>query len=832
MRWQRFIFSVLNKTHFLLQMREMCILYTPRYVRHLCLVLLILSFTSVIQAQSLYSKKAFVTFESEAYYDAIEDLKVAYQVEENEAVREEIIRQLALSYYYTHQYEASLFFFDLIIPTTNNSEIKEAYFKLMMITDRPEDAKTVLDDIAATGIPIEELEELRTSFGNAIKWSISPTNYQVFRLQNINSPQSDFSPYIYKENQLLFSSMRPSSEGDLVDSRTGDSFTDIFQAYFYQSDEKDAQDFDFTVPLPLKTKSNTKFHDGVISVDNENKWAYISNCSLNLKSEVSCSIYRAKVDKKGGWGKLELILEADSGQVLGHPAISSDGKTLYFSANLSNSLGGKDLYKSTYNRFYDRWSEPQNLGTGINTAGDEVFPSFDHQGNLYFSSDGHEGMGDLDIFRAPLNGFTFGTPENLQAPLNSSAADFGMTFFEDGKRGFFSSSRVGGQGSDDIYAFSAMPYYYVLQGQVEDSKYGIPLEQVTVELSGNDGTAYTTSTDITGKYNVPQQILKADVAYILKFYTDKYLIRTESFSTVGIAPSYFERYQDGFRYTARLNVKLDPIIRPVVIPNVNYDFGSASLRPEGREALNQLVDLLEENPKIIVELRSHTDHIGEDEDNLTLSIARAKACVDYLTIKGIDSLRLRPVGMGEIEPYTIPAKYRGPFENGTLLTQAYIDSLSEEDNETARALNRRTDFRVVGRLRYVEYKDSQGRTTSKYEIDEVRREEFDFSANLFYTMSSRDNYGKVAKKFNISVEQLRTLNGGLQSVRPFEGLVLKVNLAGDYSEFDQKHYRLTRKDNTLEKVASAVNLSVDQVKKLNPWLSEDDISTGVMIRIE
>ena len=413
----------------------------------------------------------------------------------------------------------------------------------------------------------------------------------------------------------------------------------------------------------------------------------------------------------------------------------------------------------------------------INTSGSECFPSLDNKGNLYFSSDGLDGMGGLDIFKAEKVGYSFAEPQNLGYPINSGADDFGITWSQNGKEGFFASDRVGGIGSDDLYAFSKIPYHIILQGNIEEQGYGVPLEKVMVSLYGSDGSVFKTNTDLTGKYQIHN--LKKDISYKVQVSLPKYLKKSLDFSTIGIPKSHYKFKKDRFIYSAILDIKMDRKIKPILIRNVLYDFNRTTLKPASKKSLDKLKELMEENPKIVIQLRSHTDHIGSEEDNVTLSQQRAIACVDYLQKIGIDSIRLQPLGLGEREPYVVPYKSNTPFEGNTKLTETFISSLNQEQNEIARALNRRTDFKVTGTLAFET--DKFGR--QKVKIKPIRREDFYINPTLFYTLSAKDNYGTVARRFGLSVKQLKSINGGLLCIRPFKSLTLNVKRNAEYKAF-------------------------------------------------
>jgi len=514
---------------------------------------------------------------------------------------------------------------------------------------------------------------------------------------------------------------------------------------------------------------------------------------------------------------------------------------LVFSANGPESYGKNDLYFIKRNSDGTWSDEPKNLGRRINTEMDEMYPWIDQKGNLYFASDGREGLGGLDVFYAPLTTRSWGLPVNMKTPLNSPADDFGLIFSEDKSIGYFSSNRNGGLGMDDIYEIRLLPFLYSLKGFVIDAKTGEKLPGVQLKIEGNDGSISFTQSNEDGSYLFDKNVLKGETSYKLLLKKSKYIAQIASFSTLGIPVEQFESVDEGYLAVSNLDIEMDHIADPVILPRIEYDFNKATLRPEAKRSLQDLVSVLEENPDIVISLRSHTDHIGNDEFNINLSQERAQSCVDFLISRGVDPNRLKAEGMGESEPFIIPKYFESSFEEGQVLTEQFISKLDKEKEEEARQYNRRTDFKVLGEIvrRTVVEPDNDSivDNTMLVEIDttesrtEVIAEEVEEKVE-FYELKDGDNFGSVASQFNISVKDLRELNGGLRATQPFTGLKLKVSLTADYSEFDSKHYRLQRKDNTFEKLLESSGLGEDEFFELNPDFIEDDLRAGTLIVIK
>jgi peptidoglycan-associated lipoprotein len=396
--------------------------------------------------------------------------------------------------------------------------------------------------------------------------------------------------------------------------------------------------------------------------------------------------------KKSGdkWSEPKNIGILPDSVVAAHPALSSDGLTLYFVSDISGGSGGKDIWKATRSTAGGTWSKPQNLGPDINTNGNELFPFLRNDGNLYFSSDGLIGMGGLDIFKAVPQPDCSWVVTNMKSPINSSADDFGIAFENENERGVFSSTRKG-RGNDELYAFEFPPLRFNVTGLVKDEKTGAAITGSTVMLIASDGNNLQAETGTGGDFKFA---LKPDVDYIFLAQKDGYLNGKEKETTKGQ-----ERSRD-FMVT----ILLTAIDKPIELPNIFYDFGKWDLRPESMVSLDKLVETLIDNPKVTIELMSHTDSRDTEEYNYDLSQKRAQSVVQYLIEKGIESERLSAKGYGESSPKVVDAAIvsQAPFlKSGTALTEAYINSLAnDEQKEVAHQINRRTEFRVL-RIDYV-----------------------------------------------------------------------------------------------------------------------------------
>ena len=426
----------------------------------------------------------------------------------------------------------------------------------------------------------------------------------------------------------------------------------------------------------------------------------------------------------------------------------------------------------------------------------------------------------------------------MKFPINTNWDDFAL-IFEPGsdEKGFLSSNRKGGKGSDDIYAVFKTPVVFKLEGVVTSSKTGEVLEEVNIKLDGSDGTSVAGNSDKDGYYIFGEANIKKDVSYKLTFEKKQFLSNIGDITTVGISLADFEYLpsETKFMHTLRLNITLDPIDIPIVLPNVLFDVGKATLRPESQVALDTVVTILNNNPRIVIALRSHTDYTDTKERNQALSQRRADSSVAYLIKKGIDPARLQAQGKGEEEPYTIPEKYdrygKEHFKAGTNLSESYIKGLSPELQAVANQINRRTDMSVL-RDDYVpaEGIDEPEAADPNAIINAKKNEKPE--AGKIYVVKGRESLGVIARKNKIKIQDLKRINGGLRGVRPFEGLQLKVDKDGNYEEWDESHYQITKRGETFKSIAKKLDMDDDDLEDLNPDVDKKMLLPGFWIKIK
>jgi peptidoglycan-associated lipoprotein len=435
-------------------------------------------------------------------------------------------------------------------------------------------------------------------------------------------------------------------------------------------------------PEPIEGEINTINDEGVCSFTSDGKIMYFSRSPYVADGARGTEILMS--NRAGGtWSKPQKVkVFNDSTVSVAHPAISPDGQTLYFVSDSKKGLGGKDIWKGTIVAGECKFIE--NLGPEINTSGDEMFPSVGADGTLYFSSNGLEGLGGLDIYKATPKKDGGWTVENMGAPINSSADDFGMTFEGKSQKGYFSSNRNEIKGIDAVWSFEVPEQAYSIEGKVVDEK-GVEIPDATVRMVSNTGVNAKIQTKKDGSYRLK---LDKNMDCVMLASARGYLNQKNTISTQGVTDSKI----------FKIDFKLSSISKPVQIENIFYEFAKWDLTPASETGLQVLVKLLNDNPNITIEISANTDYVGGNTDNKILSEKRAKSVVDYLILKGIASDRLTSVGYGEEKPVVVDtnlAKKYSFLKENDVLDEASILKLTPEQQETANQINRRTDFRVV-----------------------------------------------------------------------------------------------------------------------------------------
>ena len=516
----------------------------------------------------------------------------------------------------------------------------------------------------------------------APQWKQNPSRYIVKRMEKFNSRRGEFCPMLYGEkyDQLYFTSSRTpkganKDKDETISAITGQRNNDFF---LVKQDEQG----NWLAPVELEDEVNTEFDEGTPSFSKDGNTMYYTYCAQDPEGPRTSEIY-VSTRSSAKWGKgTRASIVKDSVTALGHPAVSPDGKYLYYVSDAVGGFGGKDIFRSRL--VGNDFGPMENLGPDINTPGDEMFPYVRYSVTLYFASNGHPGMGGLDLFKATQDSTGKWHVENLKAPINSMGDDFGITFEGDKEKGFFSSNRNDARGYDHLYSFELPVITIFIEGIVSDVDEN-PIEDATVRIVGKDGLNEKVLAKKDGTYRVE---LERDIRYVMMASARGYLNQNFELKT---GPE--EKNE-----TYIVDFYLSPISKPVVIENIFYDFDKATLRPESQKALDEMIKMLNDNPNVTIELGAHTDRKGSDQYNERLAQRRAQSVVDYLIAGGIEKERLEAKGYGESVPKVINKKMAKNYDflnEGDVLTEEFILTLTPEQQEIADQINRRTEFKVL-----------------------------------------------------------------------------------------------------------------------------------------
>lgn len=502
------------------------------------------------------------------------------------------------------------------------------------------------------------------------------TRYIVRQHKLFNSRRSDYAPMYAPgdADNLYFTTTNENVNGSKKSEITGMKKGDIWMARKNERGE-------WLRPEAVEGELNTEFDEGIISFSPDGSMMYLTKARREPNAPTSVEIYTSTRADASWSAAQKLDITADTLSVYAHPAVSPDGNYLYFTSDMPGGEGGRDIWRINLK---DRVGSLENLGNWINTPGDEMFPYMRTDSVMYFASDGHPGYGGLDIFRAEMTKSGGWKVENMGRPVNSPSDDFGITYEPGAERGFLSSNRDDARGYDHIFSFELPELQIWISGWVLDRD-DEPVPNAVIRIVGNDGSNQKEIARNDGSFRFP---LSRGVSYVMLAGAKGYLNAKQEFTS--------DTAEEDAEYG--VDFILASINKPVVIENIFYDFDKATLRPESKTALDEMAQIMRDNPNITIEMASHTDRKGSNEYNLALSERRAKSVIDYLISVGISSDRLQHMGYGESRPKTITkrlAKEYPQFPEGTVLDEQFIETLSEADQEAADQINRRTEFQVL-----------------------------------------------------------------------------------------------------------------------------------------
>jgi peptidoglycan-associated lipoprotein len=512
--------------------------------------------------------------------------------------------------------------------------------------------------------------------------------YSVENAAALNSNKDDFGLVFSnrKEEEVIFTSNRKGATGKDIDQWTSAYFSDLFKATISANGKTSGPEL-----ADQQGLINTVANEGIPFLNNNYSTLYCTRCEQKPEKKSGTSWCYIIESKRNGsrWIKPEVVYSDPDGNT-GHATLTDDELLMVFAGSNEKGLGKKDLWMTSRVSKNKQFGPGVNLGGLINTAGDEVFPMLRNDTTLYFASEGHGGYGGLDIFKSirKANG-EWSVPENMGSPINSNSDDFALVFKKEVEAGYFSSNRAGGKGGDDLYYFKKIELKLELSGSIADAVTHLKIGSIPVSLVDENDTIIATA-DAQGHYQFGKSLIRENREYDVVVAHPGYFAQKQMFSTQKI---------DGDKQWI-LDFEMMPIPEsPIVLPQILYDLDQWVLLPQYQDSLRSLVGILNDNPKMKIELRSHTDARATDQYNDELSQKRAQTVVDFLISQGIEPGRLQAKGYGKRSPRRMEADYKINdllIPGGTVLDDAYVASLKRPEwQEIVHQLNRRTEFSVI-----------------------------------------------------------------------------------------------------------------------------------------
>ena len=665
-------------------------------------LLIMMSALFIFMSSDLYAqrrnpaKNADLAFGRKQYTEAADRYKKAYRkVRRNKDERNRISFQMGECYRLIGLTKRAEPYYKRLLKTEYPNTHPEVYLYLAETYKINQKFKEAIEmyEIYAEKMPDDPRGPLGVETTQMIEeWMENPSKYKLTELKKVNSSKdSDYGACWINNNynEIIFTSNRDAATGKEKDGITGQEVADFFTS---KQDRKG--DWSTPVLADEGENINTEASEGSPFMNSKYTKLYFTRCQNGAHRKNGCQIMVA--GKSGGAfseARPVEIAGVDTLDIVGHPTLTSDELIMYFAAERKGGFGGNDIWVAMRENATEPFKHPFNLGERINTAGNEVFPFLRYDTVLYFASDGHGGMGGLDIFVSSMDtAGEWGEPRNLKYPINSTGDDFAIMFHPSDERGFISSNRGNSRGLDNIYYFEEPPVLFTFSGTVKDAKTKQFVSNAAVRLIGSDGSNIMTRTNEKGYFNFSDSQINKNTTYDITIDKENYFTLTAQETTIGLE----------FSKDIEKDYDIEPIPQePIMLPDILYDLGKWDLKPQFEDSLQGLIETLQVNPTITIELASHTDARDTDEHNDILSQKRAQSVVDYLIIRGIDPLRLTAKGYGERVPRTIQKDITGrgyTFKAGTRLTEDFINKLpNTEVKEAAHQMNRRTEFRILSK---------------------------------------------------------------------------------------------------------------------------------------
>jgi peptidoglycan-associated lipoprotein len=630
------------------------------YIRLACIATLVILFAGCAQ---MYFKQGTKSFDMLRFSKAIDSFEKALDRKDIPNAKEGLANAYRLT---NNTVKAEKTYADVVLLPDTDPMNYFHYARMLMANKKYDEAKIWFNKYLSVKPADPTAQVLLASCDSSVVFNRDTLRYSIELIQ-LKGLENYYTTALYKDG-FVFSADRNEIDADMVNPWTGNSYLDL-----YYTENKGTDKWD--EPKKLEGQINGPYHEGPSVITKDGKTIYFTRSNYT-KSKLkkgadntnNLQMFRATLDGDK-WKDLAMFKYNSPDYSTGHPTLSADEQTLYFISDMPGGLGGTDIYMAK--KEGEGWGTPINLGPGINSSLDEMFPFYCAADSaLYFSSEGHTNMGGLDVFRAKdLGNGKFGRAVNEGYPLNTTQDDFAYTLKPDMKNGFISSNRLGG---DKIFTFvkkkEVPPLAFMLVGTVTDKSTGLPLANSKVEvIDMQNNTKLEFTTDANGNYQTP---IDPNTDYSLIASKEKYSTATGDATTKGLTKSE----------TIRRDFILDPFA-PVVnkeftLENIYYDLDKYNIRPDAAVELDKIVKLMKEYPNMVIELGSHTDSRANDQYNITLSENRAKSAVAYLVKRGISKDRLTWKGYGE-----------------TKLVNGCSNDVKCTEDEHQR--NRRTTFKVL-----------------------------------------------------------------------------------------------------------------------------------------
>lgn len=610
--------------------------------------------------------KAQKAFDLKKYNTAATLFQKLYSRVKEEEQKQKMLFMIAESYRKSNNFKKAIGWFEQLINAKYpDPKIIYSYGLLLKNFERYDDAARQFYDYLFE-VPADSDGEREMRNCNIVQtWKANPKKFNVKNIEELNTTLSDYSPF-YANKKLVWASSRPESTGNEIFEWTGQKCSDFFES----KKENNA----WSKPANLKGAVNTNFNEGVAWLDSTATVMYFTQCNGTDGKGMNCKIY-SSFFQNNAWTTPSVLPFCSDSFSVGHPALSPDGKRLFFASDMPGGFGEKDVYYIPYDYVKDKWGKPVNLGPRVNTKEDDMFPYVDENNVVYYSSKGFTGMGGLDIFKTQDSAGTFKLAENLQYPINSGGDDFGISFVPKNDVNnseipiaYLCSNREGGKGDDDLYSVTVKPYIFTVKGKVLDKEMNTAMQGAEVALKDNNGQViFKIKTNEKGEFNIEiplNRLLELSASYPRYFMSD-----VTNINSMNIAKDT----------STELALYLNPIPAEdydFTLKGIYYDLDKYDLRPEAKKVLDSLINILKNNPTILIEIGSHTDSRAPSDYNLKLSQKRAESCVNYLVLHNIAKDRLVPVGYGE-------TKLVNDCADG-------VDCTDEQHQE-----NRRTTFRIL-----------------------------------------------------------------------------------------------------------------------------------------